>query len=223
MSSGSKLDAAAAESLSALVDGEVDAAVAQRVCLAWRDDERSRATWHAYQLIGDVMRSEDLASTASRDTLFLDRLRSRLAEEPVVLAPQPLLVPAGRQESSGRLDTLRRRRTWMASTAVAAGFVAVAGVVVVLRGPDVAAPGALVASGQPVPASAPVVVAVQGPATRAVVVPAPDTEVQAFDGKMVRDARLDRYLAAHKQFAGTSALGVPSSFLRSATVDATNR
>ena len=36
---------------------------------------------------------------------------------------------------------------------------------------------------------------------------------------MLRDARLERYLAAHKQFAGTSALGVPSAFLRSATVD----
>jgi sigma-E factor negative regulatory protein RseA len=39
------------------------------------------------------------------------------------------------------------------------------------------------------------------------------------DAHLIRDARLDRYLAAHKQFAGTSALGVPSAFLRSATVD----
>ncbi len=39
------------------------------------------------------------------------------------------------------------------------------------------------------------------------------------DGKMIRDARLDLYLAAHKQFAGSSALGVPSTFLRSATVE----
>ena len=37
------------------------------------------------------------------------------------------------------------------------------------------------------------------------------------DGKLIRDARLDRYLAAHQRFAGTSALGVPSAFLRSAT------
>jgi sigma-E factor negative regulatory protein RseA len=36
---------------------------------------------------------------------------------------------------------------------------------------------------------------------------------------VVRDPRLDAYLAAHKQFAGSSALGVPSAFLRSATVD----
>lgn len=223
MSSGSNLGDAASESLSALVDGEVDAALAQRVCVAWRDDARSRSTWHAYQLIGDVMRSEDLASSAGRDALFLARLRSRLAQEPVVLAPQPLETPAPAGASAVRLDTLRRRRTWMASTAVAAGFVAVAGVVIVLRGPDAAAPAAVVAAGTSTSASAPVVAVVQSPADRAVVAGVPESEIQAFNGKMVRDARLDRYLAAHKQFAGTSALGVPSSFLRSATVDAANR
>jgi sigma-E factor negative regulatory protein RseA len=36
---------------------------------------------------------------------------------------------------------------------------------------------------------------------------------------MIRDARLDGYLAAHKQFGGTSALGLPSGFLRNATHD----
>jgi sigma-E factor negative regulatory protein RseA len=43
------------------------------------------------------------------------------------------------------------------------------------------------------------------------------------DGKLIRDSRLDRYLEAHKQFAGTSALGVPSAFLRSATLDSPAR
>jgi sigma-E factor negative regulatory protein RseA len=38
-------------------------------------------------------------------------------------------------------------------------------------------------------------------------------------GQMIRDARLQQYLAAHKQFGGSTALGVPSGFLRSATVD----
>jgi sigma-E factor negative regulatory protein RseA len=43
------------------------------------------------------------------------------------------------------------------------------------------------------------------------------------DNKIIRDAQLERYLEAHKQFAGTSALGVPSAFLRSATVDSSAR
>ncbi len=53
--------------------------------------------------------------------------------------------------------------------------------------------------------------------------PAAPEQVVALNGRMIRDPRLERYLAAHKQFAGTSALGVPSTFLRSATVDAEPR
>jgi sigma-E factor negative regulatory protein RseA len=44
-----------------------------------------------------------------------------------------------------------------------------------------------------------------------------------MSGKVIRDARLDRYLAAHKQFSGSSALGLPSAFLRSATVESDGR
>ena len=47
-----------------------------------------------------------------------------------------------------------------------------------------------------------------------------DPRVLIANGTLIRDARLDRYLAAHKQFTGSSALGVPSAFLRSATADA---
>ena len=43
------------------------------------------------------------------------------------------------------------------------------------------------------------------------------------NGKLIRDPRLDRYLAAHQQFAGTSALGVPSGFLRNAAAEVPNR
>jgi sigma-E factor negative regulatory protein RseA len=43
------------------------------------------------------------------------------------------------------------------------------------------------------------------------------------DVKLLRDARLDRYLAAHQQFAGSTALGVPSGFLRNAAAEAPNR
>jgi sigma-E factor negative regulatory protein RseA len=40
---------------------------------------------------------------------------------------------------------------------------------------------------------------------------------------IIRDARLDRYLSAHQQFAGSSALGQSSRYLRSATVEAPAR
>jgi sigma-E factor negative regulatory protein RseA len=105
----------------------------------------------------------------------------------------------------------------MVPSAVAAGFVLVAGTFAVMRG----------AGESPVPAPAATLARAAPPASlareasmREPVEAAPQIVV---DGKLIRDAQLDRYLAAHKQFSGTSALGVPSVFLRSATVHAEPR
>ena len=216
MSGDLKRDPEALERLSALVDGELDANVVASACDTWRDDSEGRSTWHAYQLIGDVLRSDDLASQPGRDAAFLSALRSRLAEEPVVLAPQPLESAPAARLSPG---TRSRGRTWVGASVVAAGFVAVAGVLVLTRSPGVmpAATSEALALATPQVAQTAPAVALQ---TTNVV-----TEPQALvaNGKLIRDARLDRYLAAHKQFAGTSALGVPSGFLRSATADAADR
>jgi len=214
--------AAARERLSALVDGELEANVVVQACTAWRDDAEHRSTWHAYQLIGDVLRSDDLASEPSRDVAFLSALRGRLAAEPIVLAPQPVEPAASTKHVVPGART--RGWTWVGASAAAAGFVAVAGVLVLTRAPGV--------SPASQPGGAPESLALSAPAaaqtTPVAVVPATNTvaaEPQALvaNGKLIRDARLDRYLAAHKQFAGTSALGVPSGFLRSATVDAAER
>ena len=211
-----KDDAAARERLSAMADGELDDAVGVgHACAAWHADAAHRATWHAYHLIGDVMRSDDLASDAGRDAAFLGALRARLATEPVVLAPQSI------QSTRPAVAARRSAWSWMAPTAVAAGFVAVAGVLVITR-------GAGTSSGAPVApelaqALAPVVVA-QPVASEGVM---PDATVEPavliVNGQLIRDVQLDRYLSAHKQFAGSSALGVPSAFLRSATADAASR
>ena len=81
------------ERLSALMDGEADRDLVQAVCRQWRQDEDDRAQWHAYHLIGDVLRSEDLGQRSASDAAFLAGVRERLAREPVVLAPQPMLQP----------------------------------------------------------------------------------------------------------------------------------
>ncbi len=157
-----------------------------------------------------MLRSEDLASGAESDQRFLVALRGRLAQEPVVLAPEPF--PATALAAPGR----RGGGRWLLPSAVAAGFTLVVGTFVVLGPTGVPAPAPTLAQVAPSAVESPIVQA-------SVREPSAPVQAVAVDGRMVRDPRLERYLVAHKQFAGTSALGVPSAFLRSATVDAEPR
>ena len=210
MASGSENGSAAREQLSALADGEIEGTAAAAACGAWKSDAELRRTWHAWHLIGDVLRSEDLASPPARDQRFLDAFRERLALEPVVLAPEPLPTPARTERRSGG--------RWLLPSAVAAGFALVVGAFVVVGptgNPGPAAP-ALARVAPPAPEPSPIVAA----SARESMAPA---QPVAVNGRMIRDARLERYLAAHKQFSGSSALGVPSTFLRASTVDAEPR
>ena len=226
MSIGAESEPSGLEHLSALTDGEVDASGAAQACALWRDDADARSTWHAYQLIGDVLRSEDLSSAATHDASFLAALRLRLADEPIVLAPEPLsaattpLDPADvRLVANGRRHA---RWTWMAPTAVAAGFVLVTGALLATRGPILGSgtDGMFARLGFGNAASSVQVAAAEKPmAADASVEPQSVT----LTGKVLRDARIERYLAAHQQFAGTSALGVPSGFLRNAAAEVPNR
>lgn len=198
-----------AEALSALVDGEADAGTAASLSARWRDEAALRERWHSYQLIGDVLRSEELAG-GGRDAAFLQRLRAQLDREPVVLAPRADRVA---EESAAALPRQRAAggglRRWATPVAVAAGFLAVIGSLAVTRlaGPQADAPQ--LAQAPVVPAEAP----------QRIVLSAPVDQVEPASGVLIRDARLDQYLAAHKQFGGSSALSVPSGFLRSATYD----
>jgi sigma-E factor negative regulatory protein RseA len=217
-------NAAARERLSAMVDGELDVAGATQVFTRWREDDQCRADWHAYHLIGDVLRSEDLAQGAPHDAGFLKGVRERLVREPVVLAPRPAVT----QDVSDRVVARGWRRAWLAPTAVAAGFVVVAGALTLVR-PDLLRDRS---TGQGI-AQAPLV----SPAGPGVNLPRALEPVAAVaeqtgsdqprallaENELVRDARLDRYLSAHKQFAGSSALGVPSAYLRNATLEAGGR
>lgn len=200
----------AGEDLSSLVDGELDAATAARLCGAWREDPGVRSQWHSYQLIGDVLRSEDLASTVTHDADFLASLRKRLAEEPVVLAPSPVAAV------SATVPAARSRRAWATPAAVAAGFVVVAGTLVVTQmtgGPRGRTPETLVA-GTPTTTPAAVTVVSTEVAASSAEVPS-----VVLDGQFVRNVRLDEYLAAHKKFGGSSLPGGPSGYLRNAVAE----
>lgn len=187
------------QALSALMDGEANQA--DLACNAWRDDAGARADWHAYHLIGELMRSDDVRCSPHRDARFLGRLRERLADEPVVLAP------AAEAAAVTRVGAVRH--AWAAPVAVAAGFVAVAGVLLVTRG---AVPGGVEADRSPL-------VATQGAAPSA----SASSAALGAEGRLVRNAELDRYLAAHKQYSGTSALAVPGGMVRNAATAAPGR
>jgi len=175
--------------LSSLADGEA-ASDAQDRCLAlWAEQAAARERWRHYQLIGDVLRSDELAREGVHDAAFLAAVRARLAREPVVLRPTHLAVA-------------RRLRAWATPLAAAAGVAAVAGVVVMMRAVPTPLDGAQVAA-------APL---------GAVVASAPGQWVpsqQPVNGRLIRDARLDRYFAAHRQSGNGTALQMPGGVVRS--------
>ena len=113
------------ERISALVDGRLmgDDFAQAMADMASRPDDA--ATWHLYHLIGDVLRSEDLAAGTHNDD-FLSRLEGKLALEqiPVALAAEvPLLVATALP--SANADVLRWK--WGAGLA-ASVLVSVVGV-----------------------------------------------------------------------------------------------
>ncbi len=167
---------------------------------------QERALWHAYHVVGDVLRSDELSSAAA-DLQFLAKLEARLAQEP----PIKHVAALGDMYLSG----LPRPATVSANAAVfkwraiagAACTVLVAVVGALVWAPQT--PSISLASGN-APTS---VSALNTPLTTAVVMP---------DG-MIRDPRLDLLLNAHQQLGGHSALQMPSGFLRSATYEGVGR
>lgn len=191
--------------LSALMDG--DPSTSDEACRAWRGDAAARADWHAYHLIGDLMRSDEHRADEARDARFLAAVRARLANEPVVLAPSP--VAASPASTAAALTRARRARRWMAPTAVAAGFMAVAGALMVTRvsAPDGAAT-TLAGGALPAPVASPAVAASQASAETAT---------------MIRSAELDRYLEAHRQYANGATQVAPGGAVRNAAATAPGR
>lgn len=170
---------------SALMDGDLAGVDIDGACATWRADVQVRECWHTYHLIGDVLRSEELACNAGRAQVFLAGVRERLSAEPVPFSPGALAgadVPAAvAAKPLGR----RSARAW-APMAAAAGVAAVAGVLVVMR--------------TNAPQTTPAVAA--------------QAIGQRSTSAVVRDARLDRYLAAHRQASNTAAVYVPGATVR---------
>jgi sigma-E factor negative regulatory protein RseA len=114
------------------------------------------------------------------------------------------------------LTRARRARRWMAPTAVAAGFVAVAGALMVTRvtTPDDATVGLTARSAAPAGAVLPASVA--PPAATA-------SQVGVETAPMIRNAELDRYLTAHRQYANGAMQVAPGGAVRNAAATAPGR
>jgi sigma-E factor negative regulatory protein RseA len=186
------------ELISALADGQLRGeALARGVQLA--ADGPGRGTWHAYCVIGEVLRSGQ-ATSGSAPAPFLARLQARLQQEPVCAAPaqEPApLLPA-------RAGTVAAN-DWRWK--LVAGFASVAAVAAV--GWNVWGSAGLQPAAQPQLAAAPASVLPAG------VLPV----AAASSAAMIRDPRLDQLLAAHRQFGGATALQSASGFLRNATFE----
>ncbi|HEY0886298.1 MAG TPA: sigma-E factor negative regulatory protein [Ramlibacter sp.] len=184
------------ELISALADGQLHGdAFARGVELA-ASDPAAREAWQAYHLIGDVLRSGELA-VASSPSAFLERLQRRLQDEPpLVPRAAPEVAAAPRREEAANDGSFR----WK----VLAGFASVAAV------------GAMAWSlvgGLPAkPASAELAKA-----------PAGTVLTAGERGVMIRNPQLDELLAAHRQLGGASALQMSTGFVRNATFEASGR
>jgi sigma-E factor negative regulatory protein RseA len=175
--------------LSSMADGAASADEQSRCLALWRERPELRERWHQYHLIGDVLRSQELANDAGRDAGLLAAVRSRLAREPSV--------------HGAALGPPRPARGWITGVAAAAGVAAVAAAVAVLR-PSAPESDSVVAGARAQTSATPVAAAVPA-----------QPELRAVSGQLIRDARLDRYLAAHRQSANGAALQMPGAVVRS--------
>jgi sigma-E factor negative regulatory protein RseA len=187
------------ELVSALVDGEVDGQAFLQAVEWLEERDHARAAWHAYHLVGDVLRSGELAAVGPHDAAFLARLRQRLQGETqfkptgmAVTGADEAQVPTGEfkhREDQGANDASMRWR-------LVAGFASLTAVTVV---------GWQLMASMREPASAPQLARVEASPSLG------QAEV------VIRDPRLDQLLAAHQQSGGISALQMPAGFLRGAT------
>ena len=194
------------ELLSALADGQLSDQELAAALDACAHEPFAPGCWNTYHLIGDVLRLPAHAPAplaVDAELAFVSRFNQRLAQElprgkELALAQAPL---SSSKHAAADLIHLRGpasndssfRWKLVAGVASLAAVSAIAWNASVLRAPE--------SQPQLAQASSPqiVVISAQGP--------------------VVRDARLQELLAAHKQFGAASALQESSGFLQNATFE----
>jgi len=194
------------ERLSALADGQLREEEFAAALQACEHDQSALGCWNTYHLIGEVLRSPAHASApmaVDAELAFVARLNKRLAQASRIteeLAPVEAALAAQEQPV---VDLIHHRGP--ASNDNNFRWKLVAGVASLAAVSAIAWNASTLLS----PASLPQLAQASSPQ---IVVTSPQ-------GPIVRDARLEELLAAHKQFGATSALQESSGFLRNATFE----
>jgi len=175
------------EHLSSLIDGELDAHEAAAVVDALCRDAELQRRWAELQLVGDALRSTDVA--ACHVDGFCARVSKALADEPTVLAPRRARPALRRYAIPG---------VAVAASAAAIAFVAVP----LLRTP---AADMTAQQQQPVAVTATAVARADEPSAQAALKAA----------AAIANARaLDPYFAAHRELTGGTPLPRATAYLR---------
>lgn len=213
------------EQVSALADGQLVGAAWDGALQCAAEDADARASWHTYHVIGDVLRSRDLAA-CGRDHAFVARLSERLKAESAVGDTVPVLTSTPESiadKDQSTMGSSKKRSVYGMNSPEAvndsvfrwkllAGMASMAAVMAVAwngwTSLEPVGGGALLVQSGSEPA---------GISRGAPVAESP--ALMAASMVVVRDPRLDELLAAHRQVGGTSALQNPSGFLRNATFE----
>jgi sigma-E factor negative regulatory protein RseA len=189
--------------ISDLVDGQLPFDAFSDVMALLDNDSQARSYWYGLHVAGDILRGEahsNVANTA-KDLAFLDSFRAHLAKEsPLKSATQvndlqTTLARVGLPAAKAANDSFFSWK-WVGGISAAAAVIAFSWnlVSITATSPN----GAAAQLAQSAAQATPVV-------------------TQTAAGAMLRNPQLDALIAAHNQAGGSSALQMPSGFLRSAT------
>ncbi len=201
------------EMICALADGQLRGQDFAKTVESIQSNLDSCAAWQSYHVIGDVLRSPELAEHAG-DLNFLARFQTRLAADAdAQLAYKPIYKPMSPTFATSGLPARSASQASANESVFAwkltAGFASLAAVVAI---------GWSMTNG---------LTGSSGGAQLAQTVPPAQTSVTSSgvseSAVMIRDPNLDALLAAHKQFGGGTALQMPSGFLRNATFETAAR
>lgn len=207
------------EQVSALTDGELDPLSAD-AALESLGDNSSRKEWELYHRIGDLLRSEDMATPLSAG--FAARMAARLEAE----APHSTILPSELEEqrvsdrsapvwAGGMLAAVRRYLLpGMAGTA--ALLVAVMMAPQWMKGTPDSGDMSLAVQ---VPAQKEIVknaaiIPIVAPENVAMPAAVSNSQILVAEDDIVRDPRIDQYLMAHQRFSPSAHSS--SQFARSA-------